>query len=59
LRLDELAETFCDDGLLELRGSEPLRVDRLERPGFDTGALSNPTCRCTVEIALRAVKSLM
>jgi hypothetical protein len=25
LRLDELAETFCDDGQLELRGSEPVR----------------------------------
>jgi hypothetical protein len=25
LRLDELAETFCEDGELELRGSEPVR----------------------------------
>jgi hypothetical protein len=25
LRLDDLAETFCEDGALELRGSEPVR----------------------------------
>ncbi len=25
LRLDELAETFCEEGELELRGSEPVR----------------------------------
>jgi hypothetical protein len=25
LRLDEFAETFCDEGALELRGSEPVR----------------------------------
>ena len=25
LRLDDLAQTFCDDGELELRGSEPIR----------------------------------
>jgi hypothetical protein len=25
LRLDELAEAFCEDGELEIRGSEPLR----------------------------------
>ena len=25
LRLDELAQTFCEDGELELRGSEPVR----------------------------------
>src|SRR4051812_15833761 len=25
LRLDELAETFCEDGELELRGREPVR----------------------------------
>jgi hypothetical protein len=25
LRLDELAQTFCDDGELELRGREPVR----------------------------------
>ena len=24
-RLDELAETFCADGVLEIRGSQPLR----------------------------------
>jgi hypothetical protein len=25
LRLDDLAQTFCEDGALELRGSEPIR----------------------------------
>jgi hypothetical protein len=25
LRLDDLAQTFCEDGALELRGSEPVR----------------------------------
>jgi len=25
LRLDDLAQTFCDDGELELRGNEPIR----------------------------------
>ncbi|MCV7032017.1 nuclear transport factor 2 family protein [Mycobacterium sherrisii] len=27
-RLDGLAETFCDDGVLEIRGAEPLRGRR-------------------------------
>ena len=25
LRIDELAQTFCEDGALELRGAEPVR----------------------------------
>jgi hypothetical protein len=36
LRLDELAATFCEDGVLEIRGSEPLE-GRAAIVGFLTG----------------------
>lgn len=41
MRLDELAETFCEDGELEVRGSEPVR-GRAGIVGFLTGAVAKP-----------------
>ncbi len=39
-RLDEYAATFCEDGVLEIRGSEPVqgRAAIMERVGTATGA---------------------
>ena len=39
-RLDDLADTFCEDGVLEIRGSEPLR-GRSEIVAFLGGVTGN------------------
>jgi hypothetical protein len=54
LRLDELAETFCEEGELELRGSEPVRgraaiVDLL-------GVVSEPNTTAQASGAKRIVR---
>jgi hypothetical protein len=49
LRLDELAETFCEDGELELRGSEPVRGRRaIVELLSDAVAAPNATAQASV-----------
>jgi hypothetical protein len=42
LRLDELAQSFCEDGELELRGNDPVR-GRAAIVGLLGGVVSEPT----------------
>lgn len=51
-RLDGLAETFCADGVLEIRGSEPLR-GRSEIAAFLGGVARNVTVSADVKPVIR------
>jgi SnoaL-like domain len=51
-RLDELAETFCADGVLEIRGFEPLR-GRAEIMAFLGGVTRNIAPRADVQPVVR------
>ena len=41
-RLDELAQAFCEDGVMEVRGQEPLHY-AVDGGPFPTGTGANPT----------------
>jgi hypothetical protein len=51
-RLDGLAETFCADGVLEIRGSEPLR-GRAEIVAFLGGVTRNVAVNVDVKPVIR------
>ncbi len=51
-RLDGLAETFCADGVLEIRGSAPLR-GRTEIASFLSGITGNVAARADVKPVVR------
>ena len=51
-RLDGLAETFCPDGVLEIRGSEPLR-GRAEIVAFLGGVTRNVAVNVDVKPVIR------
>ena len=51
-RLDELAETFCADGVLEIRGLEPLR-GRSEIVAFLGGVTGNVAVNVDVKPVVR------
>jgi hypothetical protein len=51
-RPDGLAETFCADGVLEIRGSEPLR-GRTEIAAFLTGVAGNVAARADARPVVR------
>jgi hypothetical protein len=51
-RLDGLAETFCADGVLEIRGSEPLR-GRAEIVAFLSGVTRNVAVNVDVKPVIR------
>jgi len=51
-RLDELAETFCADGVLEIRGAEPLR-GRSEIVAFLGGVTGKVAARADVKPIVR------
>lgn len=51
-RLDELAETFCADGVLEIRGSEPLR-GRSEIAAFLDGVAGSITASADLKPVVR------
>ncbi len=51
-RLDGLAETFCGDGVLEIRGSEPLR-GRSEIASFLSGITGSVAARADVKPVVR------
>ena len=51
-RLDDLADTFCADGVLEIRGSEPLR-GRSEIVAFLGGVTANITVSADVKPIVR------
>jgi hypothetical protein len=55
LRLDELAETFCEEGELELRGSEPVR-GRAEIVGLLGGVVSEPNTTAQASGVKRIVR---
>jgi SnoaL-like domain len=55
LRLDELAETFCEDGELELRGTEPVR-GRAAVVELLGGALAAPNATAQASGAKRIVR---
>ena len=51
-RLDELAETFCADGVLEIRGGEPLR-GRTEIASFLSGVSGDVAANVDVKPVVR------
>jgi hypothetical protein len=55
-RLDGLAETFCADGVLEIRGSEPLR-GRSEIMAFLGGVTGNIAMNTDVKPIVRHILS--
>jgi hypothetical protein len=55
LRLDELAETFCEDGELELRDSEPAR-GRAAIVGLLGGVVSAPNATAQTSGVKRVVR---
>ncbi|MCT7657615.1 nuclear transport factor 2 family protein [Mycobacterium deserti] len=55
LRLPELAETFCEDGALELRGSDPIR-GRAGIVAFLGGAVAAPNATAHASGARRIVR---
>jgi len=55
LRLDELAETFCEEGELELRGSEPVR-GRTAIVGLLGGVVSAPNTTAQASGVKRIVR---
>jgi len=55
LRLDELAETFCEEGELELRGSEPVR-GRAAIVGLLGGVVSAPNTTAQASGVKRIVR---
>jgi hypothetical protein len=55
LRLDELAESFCEDGELELRGSDPVR-GRAAIVELLSGAVSAPTANAQTSGIKRIVR---
>lgn len=55
LRLDELADTFCEDGELELRGSEPVR-GRAAIVEFLGGAVAAPNAKAAASSTTRIVR---
>jgi hypothetical protein len=55
LRLDELAQTFCDDGQLELRGAAPVR-GREAIVEFLGGAVASPTATAAASGVKRIVR---
>jgi SnoaL-like domain len=55
LRLDELAESFCEDGELELRGREPVR-GRAAIVEFLGGAVASPNAVAAASSVKRIVR---
>jgi hypothetical protein len=55
LRLDELAETFCEEGELELRGSDPVR-GRAAIVGLLGGVVSAPNTTAQASGVKRIVR---
>jgi SnoaL-like domain len=55
LRLDELAETFCEEGGLELRGSEPV-CGRAAIVGLLGGVVSAPNATAQASAVKRIVR---
>jgi SnoaL-like domain len=55
LRLPELAETFCDDGVLELRGFDPV-VGRAAIVAFLGGAVAEPKATADASGVRRIVR---
>jgi SnoaL-like domain len=55
LRLSELAETFCEDGELELRGSDPVK-GRTSIVEFLSGAVASPNAAAEAANAKRIVR---
>lgn len=55
LRLDQLADTFCDDGELEVRGSEPAR-GRSSIVDFLGGAVAAPNAAAATSNVKRIVR---
>ena len=55
LRLSQLAETFCEDGELELRGGDPVR-GRTPIVEFLSGAVASPTAAAESSGAKRIVR---
>lgn len=55
LRLDELAQTFCEDGQLELRGSQPVR-GRQAIIAFLQSAVAAPTAAAEASGTTRIVR---
>ena len=55
LRLDELAESFCEDGELELRGGQPVR-GRAAIVGLLGGAVAAPNATAQASAVKRIVR---
>ena len=55
LRLDDLAQTFCDDGELELRGNEPVR-GRAAIVALLSGAVTGPSAAAAATGIKRIVR---
>ena len=55
LRLDDLAQTFCEDGELELRGSEPIR-GRAAIVALLGGAVASPNATAQASSVKRIVR---
>jgi hypothetical protein len=55
LRLDDLAQTFCEDGELELRGNEPVR-GRTAVVAVLAGAVASPNATAQASRVKRIVR---
>jgi hypothetical protein len=55
LRLDDLAQTFCEDGELELRGNEPVR-GRTAVVALLAGAVASPNATAQASRVKRIVR---